>query len=318
MPNRRRLRLLEPSDLESAFALFESHACAVGRGRPFEDFARTFDRVQRSELGEHCVAAGEVGSGVVGFGYLEHRDMADGSTYYGATVWALDGAADVFSELVNELHQRAARVVAAVGGSEPWFVIMRPDNSAEAEILESLGLKPVVTELTLHLGLRGELPAVRPPSHVRLSSVLEDDFAALWSAHRQGYADHATNASDSPEAYHAWERVARRAVGDGLAVVAANGDVIVGQALGWFGRFAPSDTHGTRYRCWAQTLSAAPKSRGSGLGRALLLEIAARAQRAAAHDLALTVEVCNAPARSLYRALGFEYDHSESLFGTPM
>lgn len=97
----------------------------------------------------------------------------------------------------------------------------------------------------------------------------------------------------------AWERATMRAeIASewGRYVIAVDGE---GAALGYAGLRAVG-VEGD-----VQTIAVAESARGRGIGRALLAELLAEAERRGVRELFLEVRADNAAARALYESVGF-------------
>lgn len=94
------------------------------------------------------------------------------------------------------------------------------------------------------------------------------------------------------------------------ALIADRGGEAVGLAL-FFYEFS---TWRGRRGVFVQDLYVAEDMRGTGLGRRLLAELAARGAKEGADYIKLSVEATNHPAAAFYERLGFEERKSERIF----
>lgn len=106
---------------------------------------------------------------------------------------------------------------------------------------------------------------------------------------------------------HPGERFHRRQIRDLLrnpracAVIAREGDVVAGWAVGLLRRTGPGRCAGRLY-----ALAVHPDFRGRGLGARLAQRVLARLRRRGARAFSLEVRVPNPAAQGLYRRLGFQ------------
>jgi ribosomal protein S18 acetylase RimI-like enzyme len=202
-------------------------------------------------------------------------------------------------EVLAVLEARGRELVIEVGHDEPWFGmgVYRADTRTRGW-LEAAAYTVDTTFTRMRIDLDPAVPVVVPPTDVVVRRVTDE--ADLRVAHRIEEASFLEHYGNVPLTFERWQERLTKQADDWSQVFLAEVDGEPAGLMVTNRQFEPDEDAG-----YVRTLGVLPAARGRGVGKAMLQDCFAAAQRAGRKAVLLHVDVANVTgALRLYESVG--------------
>ncbi|MDO9537588.1 MAG: GNAT family N-acetyltransferase [Thermoplasmata archaeon] len=307
-------------DMDAMYEISTASALADGMEmvEDFETFCESFSPFLES-LPSANVMIVEMGNKIIGHARVWWADISDRSRLYSHMNFIHPDFAnsDIRREMMDWAESRLMEIASKhpLAMEKKFEIVCVRDTDMEA-LVNSMGYAPSRYFFEMLRPLKN-LPDIRMPESITISTVKEDEFFEAWRVTRDAFKDHWSYVEKNWSDQCLEEKLSLEIFTPSMWFVAKSGKKIVGSIQNYI---EPEENKQLdRKRGYISNISTSKEWRGRGIASALISRSMGEHSSRGIEEVRLTVDSDNSSgALALYKKLGFEISNTYVNYRKPI